>query len=159
MRKMIVSSVVVLALAVAGSAAMYAQAPDQGQGPHPHGQFQRGGMMNPQFETKMLTKRLNLSAEQAAAIEPILADSHAQMKALKPAEGTTPDFKAMREQHKAIMEATNAKVNALLSPEQQAEFAKMHEHHGPHGGPGGPRGNWKGQGGQQAPAAPPAPGQ
>jgi Spy/CpxP family protein refolding chaperone len=155
MRKMIVSSVMVLTLAVAGSAAMYAQAPDQGQGPRPHGQFQRGGMMNPEFEVKMLTKRLNLTPEQVGVIQPILADSHARMKALKPAEGTTPDFKALREQHKAIMDDTNAKLNAVLTPEQQAEFAKMHEHRGPHGGPGGPHGNWKGQGGTTPPAPTP----
>jgi protein CpxP len=150
MRKMIVSSVMVLGLAVAGSAAMYAQAPDQGQGQRPHGQFQRGGMMNPEFETKMLTKRLNLTPEQAAQVEPILADQHARMKALKPAEGTTPDFKAMREQHKVIMEETHQKLAGVLTPEQ---LAKLHEHKG--GSHGGPRGNWK-QPGSPAPAAPTA---
>ncbi len=86
MRSFVKSSVLVLTLAVAGSATLVAQAPqqDQSQGPRPHGQFQRHEQ-NPQFETKMLTKRLNLSPEQAAQIEPILADSHARMKALKPA--------------------------------------------------------------------------
>jgi len=148
MRKSIMSSVMVLALAVAASASLYAQAPDEPQGPRPHGQFQRGGGPNPEFETKMLTQRLQLTPEQAAQIQPILADSHTRLQSLKPVEGSTPDFKAMREQRKAIMDDTNSRLNAVLTPEQQAEFAKMHEHKaGPRGGPGGPRNNWKGQGG------------
>ena len=145
MRKFIQSSVLTLTLAVAGSAAIYAQAPqspDQSQGPHPHGQWQHHPP-NPEFETKMLTKRLNLSAEQAAQIEPILADRQARMQALKPAEGTQQDFKALRQQHKAIMEDCQAKLNAVLTPEQQQ---KLHEHHG------GPHGNWKGQGTTAPPA-------
>jgi len=147
MWKMIKLSVAILALAVAGSAAMYAQAPQgQDQGPHPHGQWGHH-QPNPEFETKMLTKRLNLTPEQAAAVEPILADQQAQMKALRPAVGTTPDFKALHEQHKAIMEATQQKLAGVLTPEQ---LAKLHEHRG---GPRGTHGNWKGQGGT-APAAP-----
>jgi Spy/CpxP family protein refolding chaperone len=138
MRSLISSSVLVLTLTLAGSTAIYAQAPqDQPQGQRPHGQFHHE--QNPQFEVKMLTKRLSLSPEQAAQIEPILADRDARFKALKPAEGTTPDFKALRQEHKAIMEDTHAKINAVLTPEQQA---KLREHEGH-----GPRGNWKPQGG------------
>jgi protein CpxP len=146
MRNFIKSSVLVLTLAVAGSAAIAAQAPqDQSQGPRSHGQWQ-GHQPNPQFEVKMLTKRLNLTPEQAAQVEPILAEQHAQMKALKPAEGTTPDFKALHAQHKAIMEQTHQKLAGVLTPEQ---LAKMHEHKG---GRGGPRGNWKPQGTVAPPA-------
>ena len=144
MRAIFKSSVLVLTLAVTGSTALFAQAPqDQSQGPRPHGQFQRH-RPDPQLETKMLTKRLNLSPEQAAQIEPILADRQARMEALKPAEGTTPDFKALREQHKAIMEETKAKLAGVLTPDQ---LAKMHEHKG--GPRGGAHGNWKPQGGSQ----------
>jgi protein CpxP len=145
MRKFIKSSVLTLTLVVAGSTAIYAQAP-QDQGQRPHGQFQHRGP-NPEFQTKMLTKRLNLSPEQAAQVEPILAANDEQLKALKPAAGTTPDFKAMHEQRKTITESTDAKLNAIFSQEQQAEFARMHDHKGGHG----PRGNWKPQG-----TAPPA---
>ena len=142
MRSIVKSSVLVLTLAVAGSTALFAQAPqDQSQGRRPHGQWQ-GHQPNPQFEIKMLTKRLNLSPEQAAQIEPILADRQARFQALKPAEGTTPDFKALHQARKTIMEDTQGKINACLSPEQ---IAKLHEHHGQ-------RGNWKPQGGS-APSA------
>jgi hypothetical protein len=94
---------------------------------------------NPEFETKMLTKRLSLSSEQASAIEPILAQKDSALKALRPAPGTQPDFKAMQASRKAIEESAVQQINPLLSSEQQAEFAKMHEHHGPHG-------DWKGRG-------------
>jgi len=137
MRSIVKSSVLVLTLAVAGSTALFAQAPqDQSQGRRPHGQWQ-GHQPNPQFEIKMLTKRLNLSPEQAAQIEPILADRQARFQALKPAEGTTPDFKALHQARKTIMEDSQARIKACLTPEQ---IAKLHEHHGPHG-------DWKGKGG------------
>jgi len=131
----IVKSSAVLALALAGSALVYGQAPqgtDQPQG-QDHRQW-RHHEPNPQFETKMLTKRLNLSAEQAAAVEPILAAQQEQMKALRPAPGTTPDFKAMHEQRKTIMTDTQQKLAGVLSTEQMQELARMHDHrgHGPH---------------------------
>lgn len=139
MRNFIKSSVLVLTLAAAGSATIYAQAPqDQSQGPRPHGQWQ-GRQQNPQFEIKMLTRRLSLTPEQAAQIEPILAERQARVQALKPAEGTQPDFKALRQQHMAIMQDTKARIDAVLTPEQQAKFNE-------HKGHGGPRGNWKPQG-------------
>jgi len=141
MRKFIQSSVVILTLAIAGAAAGHAQA---GQRQRHSGQSQ-GRKANPESEVKMLTKRLNLSAEQAAQIEPILADRQARMHALKPAEGSQPDFKALRQQHKAIMQDTHAKLNAILTPEQQQELEKLREHRGERG-PRGPRGDRKPQG-------------
>jgi len=110
----------------------YCQAPgDGGQ----HRQFHGHGP-NAEFETRMLTKRLGLTAEQASQVEPILAEQDEQFKALKPAEGTQPDFKALHEQRKAIMEATDQKLSTVLSQEQLEKFEKMQGHHGP------PRGNW-----------------
>ena len=87
----------------------------------------------------MLTKRLSLTAEQAAQIEPILAARQEQMKALRPTADAKPDFKAQHEQMKTIMTETDAKVEAVLTPDQKQKFIAMHEHHGP----GGPRGDWK----------------
>jgi protein CpxP len=143
MRQMFQSSVMIIALAAAGSVAAFAQAPqtapqtpDQPQQTRPqHRQFEHHGP-NPEFETRMLTRRLNLTPEQAAQVEPILAASHESMKALKPADGSRPDFKAMHEQRTAIATETKQKLDAVLTPEQQEKFARMHEHMG-HGGPHG----------------------
>jgi protein CpxP len=148
MRKLIQTSAVLLALSLAAVASRAQTPQDPPQGQTPHHQFHRGGP-NPEFESKMLTRRLGLSPEQSTAVEQIFADQHAQMQALKPAEGTQPDFKALREQHKALMEQTKQKLDAVLTPEQQQKLAEMHKHRGP----GRPHGNWKGQ----QPAATPAP--
>ena len=149
MRNMLRSSAV-LTLAFAAATAAFCQSGDtsQPQG-QPHGQYSgdhrgpRGHFRNAEFETRMLTKRLSLSAEQAAAVEPILAQKDSALKALRSAPGTQPDFKAMQASRKAIEESTAQQITPLLSSEQQAEFAKMHEHHGPHDG--GPHGDWKGR--------------
>jgi hypothetical protein len=145
MRNMLRFSAVLAFVLAAATAGFCQSSGDSGQtGGQPHGQWQgdhhgpRGRFRNPEFETRMLTKRLNLSTEQASAIEPILAQQDAALKALRPAAGTQPDFKAMQAARKSIMESTVQQINPLLSSEQQAEFAKMHEHHGPHG-------DWKGK--------------
>jgi Spy/CpxP family protein refolding chaperone len=149
MRKLIQASVAMIALMIATGTAMVAQAPQgSDQGGRPHGQF-RGHQPDPEMEVKMLTKRLNLTPDQAAQVEPILADSQARMKALKPIPGSQPDFKAMREQRQAIMEDTKSKLSSVLTPEQQTEFAKMREHKGGRG----PRGNWKPQPNGSSPTA------
>ena len=142
MRPILTSSISILALAIAGSVTMYAQAPqDQSQTTPPHRPFHRRGP-NPDFETKMLTKRLSLSPQQASQVEPILAEREERMKALKPASGSQPDFKAMHEQRKSIMDDTQQKLEAVLTPEQQQQLKQMHQHppqfHGPRGN-GAPR--------------------
>jgi hypothetical protein len=142
MKMLIRSSAALLGLVLVGATASYCQSttPDQGTGEH---KFRHHGP-NPEFETRMLTKRLGLSTTQAAAVEPILASQDAQLKALRPAPGTQPDFNALHTQRKAIMDQTKQQLSGVLSSEQMAEFDKMHEHHG---GPGGPHGNWQGKSG------------
>ena len=157
MRKFIQTSAVVLALTLT-AAAGYAQnnqtsgqSSDQPQFQGHRGQWEHRGGPNPQFETKMLTKRLGLSAEQQTSVEQILTQRDAQLKALKPAAGATADFKALHEQRKTIMESTKQQLDTVLTTEQKNQLAEMHKHqfHG------GPHGNWK----QQQPGtAAPAPG-
>lgn len=148
MRKLIQSSTVLLALTLAAATASHAQtSQDPPQGQAPHHQFHRGGP-NPEFETRMLTKRLGLSETQASQVEPILAAQDQALKALRPAQGTQPDFKAMHEQTKTIFENTKTQLSTVLSAEQLQKFEAMRRHRGP----GGPHGNWKGQ--QSGTAAP-----
>jgi Spy/CpxP family protein refolding chaperone len=152
MRNVVKSSIAILTLALAGSVTVFAQGiPDKSQAPsdqpqiagprgnfapgsRPHGEF-RHHAPNPEFETRMLTRRLSLTSEQVAQIEPILAASHDQMKALRPTADAKPDFRAQRGQVKTILTETNQKVEAVLTPEQKEKFTQMHEHmrHGPHG--------------------------
>jgi Spy/CpxP family protein refolding chaperone len=132
--------------AVIGTVATYAQ-----QAPPPDSQYHgKGGPRhhdpNAEFETKMLTRRLSLTPDQAAKVEPILASQDEQLKALRPQPGTQPDFKAMHEQRKAIMEQTKQQLAGVLTPDQLTEFDKMHGRRGP----GGPHGNWQGKQGTGA---------
>jgi Spy/CpxP family protein refolding chaperone len=130
----------VLALALTLSVAAHAQnapQPGQGQGQWQGGDHFRGGHHGPnaEFEAKMLTRRLNLTPDQTAALTPILTSQQEQFKALKPAPGTTPDYAALRQQREQIMSQTNQSIEAILTPEQKTAFEAMHNHkgHGPHG--------------------------
>ncbi len=111
------------------------QAPDQTQqaapqdGQHHH----HGHTPNPQHETKWLTKRLGLSAEQAAQVEPILAERAQKLAALKSASGTQTDSASLHDQHRAIQQQTEQKLDTVLTPAQQQELAQMHHGHGKHG--------------------------
>jgi len=80
---------------------------------------------------QVLTKKLNLSAEQQSQIKPIV-------------EATLPVIKKIREEERAkiegAMEVAVSEVKATLNPDQKHELdrllARMHEHYLHHGGPG-----------------------
>jgi Spy/CpxP family protein refolding chaperone len=95
-----------------------------------------------------LTKRLNLTADQQAKIQPILADADTKIHALHRDEV---------DRFSQIFKETDDQISALLTPAQQAELQKMeserekmfgHMHH--HGVPGD-------EGGMPPPPAPPPP--
>lgn len=71
-----------------------------------------------------MQKLLGLSDEQAEKIKAIHADERAQLDALKAKEG---DPKSKREEMKAIREATQTKVDAILTAEQREKAAKMRQ--------------------------------
>ncbi len=144
MQNLVKTSLAILALVVGGTAA-HAQT-DQTQPSTPHGQSRRHAP-NPERETRMLTRRLSLTPEQAAAVEPILADRAQKMEALKPAAGAEPDFQAMHARRKAIMEDSKAKLDAVLTDTQKQQLASMHEH-----GPRGHRGDWNKNGSAPSPS-------
>ena len=117
--------------------------------------------MNPEQMVEMrverLDKELSLTAEQKAEIAKIYSEEFKSMGKEKPAKrerGEKPDeatMKARQEQMKAERDAVNAKIEALLTPEQAAKFAQMKQHEGKrrgfggHHSPKGPRdGNHKG---------------
>ena len=99
-----------------------------------------------------LDKHLGLTAEQKAAIASIYAE---EMKAMNNSKsermnrGEKPDeatMNARHEQMKAQKEATDAKIEALLTPEQATKYAQMKQHAGKRGhdkGRKGHRGNAK----------------
>lgn len=69
---------------------------------------------------KMMQKKLNLTADQSTQINTILADRAAKEDALKGQKGTK------AEKLKAIADA-DAKIDAILTPEQRKLYAALKE--------------------------------
>jgi len=78
-----------------------------------------------QNRLQMLAEQLNLTDEQKTAVKPILAAEVNDIKAVMQ------DNSLSREQRQSkvadIREASNTKINALLTPEQQAKLAQLKE--------------------------------
>ena len=72
-----------------------------------------------------LDKALTLTDEQKTKIKPILEDQTKQLKALR--ENAGEDRKGAAAQARKLTEEMNAKIKALLTPEQQTKFAQMLE--------------------------------
>jgi Spy/CpxP family protein refolding chaperone len=115
--------------------------PQQGQDGPRHG----GRGMGHQVE--FLTKKLNLTPDQVTQVKAIDADSWSQMKALR--EDTSIAGQDKRAKMMDIHKASQGKIRALLTADQQTKFdaleAEMREHRGYRGG------------GQGAPPPPPPP--
>jgi protein CpxP len=109
-----------LALALSGSLAFAQQetAPPASMKQHVH---------NPQRETARLTKRLNLSSDQAARIEPILADRDQKIDALKSDTSISPLI--LQQQMRAIHQQTKQQLASILTPDQLQQMKSRH-----HGG-------------------------
>jgi protein CpxP len=72
-----------------------------------------------------LTTRLKLTPDQQEKIKPILADRDTQMTALRGDQSASQDDR--RAKMMKIRTDTNDKINAVLTPDQQAEFKKMND--------------------------------
>ena len=111
-----------------GTGSLGASAAPQGQGgPRDGG---RGGMQGHQIE--FLTKKLNLTPDQVTQVKAIDADTWKQAKALR--EDTTTADADKRTKMMEIHKASQDKIRALLTDDQQTKFdamqAEMREHRG-----------------------------
>lgn len=70
-------------------------------------------------------KELGLTDDQSEKMKAIQQDSEAQLKALRENTALSPEEK--KAAFKQIHEATKAKVDAILTPEQAAKIEKMRE--------------------------------
>ena len=108
----------ILTLALAGSLA-FAQ---QTEGRHHHAP-------DPHRAALHMSKKLNLTPDQTARVEPILADREQKVAALRANTALTPDQR--HEQMHAIHQATEQQLAGVLSPDQLTQLKAMHhEHHG-----------------------------
>jgi Spy/CpxP family protein refolding chaperone len=87
-----------------------------------------GNRMREEFQNRlgMLAEQLNLTDEQKTAIKPILAAEANDIKAVHQDNSLSKEQKQSKSSD--IRETADKKINALLTPEQQAKWAQLKEH-------------------------------
>jgi len=142
MKRLLLSTA--LTLALAGTAAFAQQAQPQlpeNSSPNANAPYHHRGhhAPNPQKQAEMISKKLNLSADQTAKLTPILTDRAQKFQALMQDQSLTQDQR--HAQMKAIRESTQQQLASVLSPDQMQQLKSMR--HGRRGGWGqhGPNGN------------------
>jgi Spy/CpxP family protein refolding chaperone len=78
---------------------------------------------DPEKQVQALTKKLNLTADQAAKITPILQDRAQQMQALRADTTVAPADR--RTKAKGIMDDSNSKIESVLNDQQKQQFQQM----------------------------------
>ncbi len=115
-----------LVLPLAGSVAFAQAATD----PAMQNQVQSAPAHRPHDPHKMamkLGRKLNLSADQTARVEPILAERQQKIEAVKANTSLTPD--QMHQQLHAIGKSTHAELAGVLTPDQMQQMKSMHHNH------------------------------
>jgi Spy/CpxP family protein refolding chaperone len=84
---------------------------------------------NPRHQAAKLAKELNLTPDQTAKIEPILADRDQKIAALK--TDTTLAPKAFKKQMHAIQLNAKEQMDAVLTPEQAEQLKTLQHTHAP----------------------------
>ncbi len=114
--------------------------PDQQQGPPPNGQMQGARRMDPERRVEMLQRRLDLNDSQTAQVRQIFTESRAQMETLRSNASLAPEDR--QAQIMTLHQGEQARIRAVLTPDQQAKFdamqARMRERHSGEGGQGAP---------------------
>lgn len=88
---------------------------------------------NPQRQAEFLTKKLNLTSDQSAKIQPILADRDQKMQALWQNQQLAPQDR--HQQMRAINQTAEQQMAGVLSPDQMTQLkALKHERRGHHHG-------------------------
>lgn len=80
---------------------------------------------DPQRETKRLTKALNLTPDQAAKLEPILADRDQKLAALRANDSLAP--KDLHKQLHAVQKSTEEQFAAVLTPDQLQQLKTLRQ--------------------------------
>jgi periplasmic protein CpxP/Spy len=115
-------TLLVLLTLLGGAAAMsaHAQSPSQTPGAAP-----AAPQHSPTEVVEMLGKRLSLSDEQKSQILPIITERQQKIQALRN-DASLPPQQRMN-QVQSIMKDSDAKINALLTPEQQQGYSQIEQ--------------------------------
>jgi periplasmic protein CpxP/Spy len=116
-------------------------APSAGQPQHGYGH----NHFDPEKRAAMLSKQLNLSADQKAKVTDVLKSEQSQMESLR-SDSSVPQ-EDRRSKMMELHKSSNEQIRALLDPDQQKKFDEIqskqmeHYHHGgqaPSGTPNSP---------------------
>ena len=142
MKRLLLSTA--LTLALTGTAAFAQQAQPtlpENSSPNANAPYhhQHRHAPNPQKQAEMISKKLNLSADQTAKLTPIFADRDQKFQALMQDQSLTQDQR--HAQMKAIHQSTEQQLATVLTPDQMQQLKSMK--HGRRGGWGqhSPNGN------------------
>ena len=128
MNRLLISTSLALALS---TSLVYAQQPDAAPAATAQAHHYTP---NPQREAARLSKRLNLSSDQTAKLEPILADRDKKIAALTSETSISPMI--MKKQMHAIRQETRQQLAGILTPEQ---LQQIKSHHRGQGAPAQPQ--------------------
>jgi DNA replication protein DnaD len=130
MKRILLNSALAITLAATAAFAQQStQQPNQTSGDatteQPTGKSGHHGhhKMDPQKAAQHLGKRLNLSADQTAKLEPIFADQQQKMAALHNNTSLTEDQR--REQARSIFKDTHDQLATVLTPDQMQQLKSM----------------------------------
>ncbi|RZU39986.1 hypothetical protein [Edaphobacter modestus] len=98
-----------------------AQQPAANDGHHHHS-------FDPHKAAQHLSKRLNLTSDQTAKLEPILATQQQKIASLRSNTSLTPDQR--REQFRTIHQETQTQLSSVLTPDQLQQLQSMRRFHG-----------------------------
>lgn len=125
--------------ATAAFAQQTAPAPTEPQNNVPaqqqEGQHGRHHTFDAHKAAQHMGKKLGLSADQTARLEPILSDNQQKIKALRSDSSLTHDQR--REQMRAIHKDMQTQLSSVLTPDQMQQLRSMRrgQHDRPHGSP------------------------
>lgn len=121
MKKLLLTVIVNGALAM-GLAAVSIPAKAQDQDTQSAGARQ---MPSPDDVVQKLGEKLNLSDDQQAQIKPIIADRQQKLQALR--SDTSMRGRQKAREAKSILEDSDRKIKAILTPDQQKQYADLEQ--------------------------------
>jgi hypothetical protein len=110
-------------LGIAMAAPQDQSAPSPAQAPTVQGTERH--QMDPNRQLKMLTKRLNLTADQQNQILPILSDRQQQMQNIR--ADASLSAKDRHAKMRAVRDDSESKIKALLNDDQKATYDQMQQ--------------------------------
>ena len=96
---------------------------EQGEHMGHGGRGGHGGRMDPEQQTKMLTEKLNLTADQQSKVKAIFTDHQKQMQSFMQDQSMSRDDK--RSKFEQMRSDTDSQVRAVLTGDQQQKFDAM----------------------------------